>query len=312
MEKILSWLNQPLFPGSFLHIWMGITGFVLLMFVIVLLLMRERRKKAQPATSRKSPATERPQQMPVLELANLQGIGSRQEQQDFFGISQFDRYEEDGLLAILCDGMGGMAEGRKIAADTSSELMDAFPWEDDRDILAWIRRHSGKVYQQFRGHGGTTLVAVLLRKNALSFWCVGDSDLFLLRGGSLYALNLRQEFKNELVLRALDGAFPVEEAFADTQAGALSEYIGKENVRCDYTHIPFLLQAADVLLLCSDGVSDTLTLRQIRDMLALPPQACCEQLEKAILDVGSPNQDNYTAIVLKYHGKGEEQVDGSK
>lgn len=306
MEKILSWLNQPLFPGSFLHIWMGIAGFVLLMFVIVLLLMRERKKKAEPAMSRKSPATERPQQMPVLELANLQGVGNRQEQQDFFGISQFDRYEEDGLLAILCDGMGGMAEGRKIAAGTSSELMDAFPWEDDRDILAWIRQHSGKVYQQFRGHGGTTLVAVLIRKNALSFWCVGDSDLFLLRDGSLYSLNLRQEFKNELVLRALDGAFPVEEAFTDAQAGALSEYIGKENVQCDYTRIPFALQKEDTLLLCSDGVSDTLTLKQIRDMLAFSPQACCEQMEKAILAAQKPHQDNYTAIVLKYHGKEEE------
>ena len=98
----------------------------------------------------------------------------------------------------------------------------------------------------------------------------------------------------------------MEEAFVDVQAGALSEYIGKENVQCDYTRIPFLLQAEDALLLCSDGVSDTLTLRQIRDILALPPQACCEQLEKAILDVGRPNQDNFTAIVLKYHGKGEE------
>ncbi|WP_138296284.1 MULTISPECIES: PP2C family serine/threonine-protein phosphatase [unclassified Clostridium] len=312
MESVLSWLNQPLFPGSFLHIWMGIAGFVLLMLVIALPLIRRRKKKAPRGTPRKAPTTERPQQMPTLELANLQGIGSRQEQQDSFGISRFDRYEEDGLLVILCDGMGGMAEGRKIAADTASELMDAFPWENDKDIPAWIRQRSGKVYQQFRGHGGTTLVAALLRENALSFWCVGDSDLFLLRGGSLYSLNLRQEFKNELVLRAIEGAFPVEEAFVDVQAGALSEYIGKENVRCDYTRIPFLLQAEDVLLLCSDGVSDTLTLRQIRDMLALPPQACCEQLEKAILDVGRPNQDNFTAIVLKYHGKGEEQVDGSK
>lgn len=306
MENVLSWFNQPLFPDSFLHIWMGIAGFVLLMFAIALPLIRRRKKKAPHDTSRKAPTTERPQQMPALELANLQGIGSRQEQQDSFGISRFERYEEDGLLVILCDGMGGMAEGRKIAADTASELMDAFPWENDKDIPAWIRQRSGKVYQQFRGHGGTTLVAALLRKNALSFWCVGDSDLFLLRGGSLYSLNLRQEFKNDLVLRAIDGAFPVEEAFVDVQAGALSEYIGKENVQCDYTRIPFLLQAEDALLLCSDGVSDTLTLRQIRDILALPPQACCEQLEKAILDVGRPNQDNFTAIVLKYHGKGEE------
>lgn len=254
-----------------------------------------------------APRTERPRPLPVLELANLQGMGSREEQQDSFRISRLDRYEEDGLLAVLCDGMGGMAEGGMIAADTSSGLLGAFPWEDDGDVLDWIRQRSGKVYQQFRGHGGTTLVAALLRKNALSFWCVGDSDLFLLRGGSLYALNLRQEFKNELVLRALEGAFPVAEAFADAQAGALSEYIGKEVVRCDYTRIPFFLRREDTLLLCSDGVSDTLTLRQIREAMALPPQACCDGLEGEILAAEKPNQDNYTAIVLKYHGKGEEE-----
>ena len=83
--------------------------------------------------------------------------------------------------------------------------------------------------------------------------------------------------------------------------------MGKEDVRCDYTRIPFLLRREDTLLLCSDGVSDTLTLRQIREAMALPPQACCDGLEGEILAAEKPNQDNYTAIVLKYHGKGEEE-----
>ena len=308
MERVFSWLSQPLFPESAIRIWMGITGALLLLALMLALpLARRKKKRARHDVQGEAPRTERPQPLPVLELANLQGMGSREEQQDSFGISCLDRYEEDGLLAVLCDGMGGMAEGGMIAADTSSGLLGAFPWEDDGDVLDWIRRHSGKVYQQFRGHGGTTLVAALLRKNALSFWCVGDSDLFLLRGGSLYALNLRQEYKNELVLRALEGAFPVGEAFADAQAGALSEYMGKEDVRCDYTRIPFLLRREDTLLLCSDGVSDTLTLRQIREAMALPPQACCDRLEGEILAAEKANQDNYTAIVLKYHGKGEEE-----
>ena len=46
-----------------------------------------------------------PEPLPELELANLQGVGSREEQQDAFGISRMDRYEEDGLLAVLCDGV---------------------------------------------------------------------------------------------------------------------------------------------------------------------------------------------------------------
>ena len=308
MEDVLSWLNQPLLEDSFLRLWMAIAaGAVLVLaLLLVLVLIRKRKRKKKAESDGEEPVTEQPVPLPVLELANLQGIGSREEQQDAFGISRMARMEEDGLLAVLCDGMGGMAEGGRIAAETAAEMVAMFPWEDDGAVPEWVRQRSGRVYQQFRGHGGTTLVAALLRGRSLSFWCVGDSDLFLLREGRLYALNVRQEFKNDLVLRALEGAFPVEDAFTDPQAGALSEYIGKEDVICDYTYLPFALEPEDALLLCSDGVSDTLTLKQIREAMALPPQACCDRLEEEILTAGKPNQDNYTAIVLHYHGNGEE------
>ena len=46
--------------------------------------------------------------------------------------------------------------------------------------------------------------------------------------------------------------------------------------------------------------------------MQLSPQECCEKLEEAVMDKGKSNQDNYTAIVLKYHGKGEEQEDEGK
>ena len=307
MEGVRSWLNQPLLP--FLTVWMALAAgaALLLAMVLVLLLVRRGKKRKQEEQESEPPITERPAPLPVLELANLQGIGSREEQQDAFGISPVDRYEEDGLLAVLCDGMGGMAEGGLIALETTSQLMGSFPWAEDSSVPGWIAQHSARVYQQFRGQGGTTLVAALLKENRLSFWCVGDSDLFLLREGRLYSLNIRQEFKNDLVLRALEGAFPVEEAFCDPQADALSEYIGKEEAKCDHTRIPFLLQPEDALLLCSDGVSDTLTLKQIREAMALSSQACCDKLEEEILAAGKPGQDNYTAIALKYHGKNEEE-----
>lgn len=311
MKRVLTWLNQPLFPDSAILGWMAAAAgaaLLLVVLVVFVLIRRKKKKKKSEMTEQKEqtmkePTTERPEPLPEVELANLQGIGSREEQQDAFGISRMERYEEDGLLAVLCDGMGGMAEGGMIAVETASQLVGIFPWADDGDVPGWISQRSAKVYRQFRGHGGTTLVAVLLRGNRISFWCVGDSDLFLLRDGKLYGLNVRQEFKNDLILRAMDGAFPVEEAFHDPQAGALSEYIGKEEVRCDYTRMPFSLQREDALLLCSDGVSDTLTLKQIREAMLLAPQACCDRLEEEILAAGKPGQDNYTAIALRYHGR---------
>lgn len=309
MKHVISWLNTPLLEDSFLRIWMVAAAglaVILAVLAILLLIRRRRRKRKQSRVPVQEPITEQPVPLPILELANLQGIGSREEQQDAFGISPIDRLEEDGLLAVLCDGMGGMAEGGMIAGETVTQLLSLFPWEDDDGVAPWIVRHSNRIYQQFRGHGGTTLVAVVLRENRLSFWCAGDSDLFLLREGILYALNQRQEYKNELLLRTLEGALSVEDAYCDPQAGALSQYIGKEDVVCDYTRTAFPLQPEDTLLLCSDGISDILTLKQIREAMALPPEACCNRLEEETLAAANPNQDNYTAIVLKYHGpKGE-------
>lgn len=307
MDGVISRLFEPLVPGSPLPFWAALAAAAGLLLALGLFLwrLRSRRRKAAPA--RQEPRTEEPAPLPELELANLQGLGTREEQQDAFGLSRLEHMARHGLLAVLCDGMGGMAEGGRIAAETVAELISQFPWEDDDLIPAWVQARSSQVYGAFRGHGGTTLVAARLQAGRLSFWSVGDSDLFLLRQGRLTALSRRQEYQSELVLRALEHADGVEEAFLDPQAGALLEYIGKEDVHCDHTRLPFSLQPEDTVLLCSDGVSDTLTLRQIREAMALPPQACCDRLEAEIQAAAKPHQDNYTAIVWKYHGKEEKQ-----
>lgn len=304
MERLLSWLDQPLWPGGGIRLWMALgAGLVLLAAILIgAFLGRRARRRHKPP----EPVTREPKKQPALELANLQGMGMRAEQQDAFGMSPLDRYKENGLLAVLCDGMGGMAAGGAIAAETVAGLLGAFPWTDDGQTYQWIGQQSRRVYDGFRGQGGTTLVAALLRAGRLWFWCAGDSDLFLLRQGELYALHIPQEYRYALALQALEGGTSLEAAFLDPQAGALTEYIGKEAVTCRYTRIPLALEPEDTLLLCSDGVSDTLTRKQLREALTLPPQEACDRLEEGILAAGLAGQDNYTAIILRYHGEGEE------
>ena len=219
-----------------------------------------------------------------------------------------------GWSTVLCDGMGGMAEGGMIASQVVADILDAFPWQGDNVPKEKIGAMSARVYRQFRtARGDDARSGAGKRRKSLFFRRVGDSDPFLLREGKIYALNMRQEYKNDLLLRAVEGAFPPEEAFADHQAAALSEYIGKEQVICEQTRKPLLLLPEDTLLLCSDGVSDTLTLAQLREAMALPPAQCCGKLEQDILSADMPNQDNYTAIAVRYHGKVmEEHKDGSE
>ena len=128
----------------------------------------KKRKKAQTQQQPSEPTPESlrvttvltPEKTSILEIANLQGLGQREQQQDAFGISPADRYETDGILAVLCDGMGGMAV---------------------TSVPKLISACTQTIYQQFYGHGGCTLVAAWILGNQLQFWSVGDSDLFLLR-----------------------------------------------------------------------------------------------------------------------------------
>ena len=71
-----------------------------------------KKKKKRGDQAVEEPITERPEPLPELELANLQGVGSREEQQDAFGISRMDRYEEDGLLAVPVRRHGRYGGGR--------------------------------------------------------------------------------------------------------------------------------------------------------------------------------------------------------
>lgn len=253
----------------------------------------QRRKKAAAA------ATPAPSPASPLQIANLQGQGARCEQQDAFGLSRLSDYPEAGLLAVLADGMGGMAAGKAIAECTVAALLGDGP-APDAEWVARIEAQSRALYADYRGSGGCTLLLAYLLQNRLWFYSVGDSDLFLLRNGELTRMNRLHTFRNELYGRALQKECSIKTPEEHPQAAALSMYMGSADFVCDHTRRPFPLQAGDALLLCSDGVSGTLREAQLASALALPPEACARALEDAILRAQRPEQDNYTAIIIRY------------
>lgn len=306
MGAILDLLNAPLYEGSRFLGWAA-AAFVLL--PLLLLCLRVRRKKCTHA--KKPPRTSAPTSQPkegstprAIEVANLQGLGMREEQQDAFGMSALAEYEAKGLLAVLADGMGGLAMGAEIAQSIVSQALSG--WQGgmepnpEKEVLR-LSVINEEVHAQYGGQGGATAVLAYLCGGRLWFFCAGDSDLLLLRHKKLYALNARHEYQNELFADALYGRVSVEAALSDLQGAALSQYIGNRTVVFDYTKKPFLLECGDTLMLCSDGVSDTLSLGTIAACMALPAPACCQALERCIQDAGLINQDNYTAIVLQYN-----------
>lgn len=237
-----------------------------------------------------------------IEIANVQGIGNRTEQQDAFGASRISDYGTDGILLTVCDGMGGMASGGVIAREVMARVLEVFPWKEDFDVPGYLNSISSSVYDNFYGQGGSTIVMIHLKENLLRFWSIGDSDIFLQRDGKLIPLNIRHEYANELIVKAITLGFPVTNAFSDPQASALSDYIGKRNPMCETNRLPLELKDGDTVLLCSDGISDTLSFEQISADLALPVDEAASKMEQEIISANLENQDNYTGIILRYIG----------
>lgn len=308
MSGVIAWLQAPVFTGLGVARGAAAAFAALALAVVPFLLLRRKRKQRAHAAPDGSgaPVTGRPKaaRNPPVEAANLQGIGQREEQQDAFGLSSLAAYEKQGMLAVLCDGMGGMAQGREIAQAVAADILARFPLGDEEAISSWheaLASINRGVCARHGGNGGTTLVMAYLLLDKLWCWSVGDSDIFLLRENRLYAVNQRHEYLNDLFAKALDGALPLAQALEDPQRGALSRYIGHAQFGCDFTIDPFPLKDGDALLLCSDGVSDTLSLHELHQALMLPPEACCAELERGILAAEKANQDNYTAIAINFH-----------
>ena len=77
-------------------------------------------------------------------IANLQGIGTRTGQEDSFAVANaFDvvRIREEGLFFAVCDGMGGMKDG-KLASETAVRCLRQSFLEMDRggDMAVQLKR----------------------------------------------------------------------------------------------------------------------------------------------------------------------------
>ncbi|MGJ5234982.1 PP2C family protein-serine/threonine phosphatase [Bradyrhizobium oligotrophicum] len=91
--------------------------------------------------------------------------------------------EKDFDLAIVCDGLGGMKHGGEASILGLSTFVSSvvrfshLPMEDR--LLVGMREANDRIFQAFRGHGGTTLSAIAIGRNGSAAVChVGDSRIY--------------------------------------------------------------------------------------------------------------------------------------
>ena len=140
-----------------------------------------------------------------------------------------------------------------------------------------------------------------IKNGELYYSSVGDSSVSLLRNGVLTQLNREHTLKIELDEKAARGEISFEEAQSDSQRNALTSYIGIDGeLQRDYNSEAIGVLPGDRLLLMTDGVFGTVSNEEIAAIVSGSDiYNAGIMLENAIVQKGKPNQDNYTAIILK-------------
>ena len=240
-----------------------------------------------------------------MKLAGKTDVGRvRQDNQDDY---RAGRLPGDAAWLLVCDGMGGARGGRKASQSACNIIERCFqeqyaskclPGEEEtflkKTLLSANRFVFQKAMQDEALAGmGTTAVCALVRSGQIFLCHAGDSRAYLFRDGKLVQLTHDHSYVQELVDC---GTITVEEAEHHPQKNIITRALGVDyRLEPEYTHTA--LRSGDLLLLCSDGLTNAVPREQMEELLSsgafydLP-----DRLIHAANENGGP--DNITALLL--------------
>ncbi|MCY4346507.1 MAG: protein phosphatase 2C domain-containing protein [Aestuariivita sp.] len=253
-----------------------------------------------------------------VDVAGGQIVGSRDHQEDFFVIHR-DVVLDDkkkGILAILCDGMGGHSKGEiasKLACETFYDRFINYAELDLRDRLHFSLVSANDAIQAAVKENpeyskmGTTLVALVIYRNLLHWISVGDSPLWLKRKRKLRRLNADHSMAPVLDKLAEIGEITAEEAISDKGRNQLrSALTGSKVGLINISNDPLTLASGDEIVLASDGLK-SLETDEISHLLSMSRSRSAEIQTLALLEEVSRknqnSQDNTTVVILKCDSK---------
>ena len=250
---------------------------------------------------------------PGLRVGNVQGIGQRERQEDSFAVCNVSdpaALEREGFFAVVCDGMGGMADGNEASEAAVASFVQLFrsllaEGDIPRQLREGAQAVSDGIFQRFHGQSGTTAVAARIFQGGLHWLSVGDSAIFLKRGAGVFQLNREHTCLNDLYLEELRRE-PIQKARAEGNEDArrLTAFVGIDCLdRVDQSLRPWVLRDGDVILLCSDGISGVLSPAELLEAMSLPPDEGCRLLETMVREKALPAQDNYTGVMIAWQSE---------
>jgi serine/threonine protein phosphatase PrpC len=213
------------------------------------------------------------------------------------------------LVGCVIDGVGGYSGGESaasIARDTISQRLDklsgdVLPALKEAFVAAnekiWQERHASR--QHSRMACVLSLAVADLSANQFYYAHLGDTRLYLFRDGSLVKISHDQSFVGFL---EDSGRLTEKEAMQHPKRNEIDSALGfKASIHPDEDvetgQSPFL--PGDLLLLCSDGLTDMVNKATITAALAAP--GSLESVGTALINAANQHggKDNVTVVLIK-------------
>lgn len=254
----------------------------------------------------------------LLNLSTSERMTSSQDASEFVIVSRKWEVEDEGIVLAVSDGMGGALAG-EVASQMAVETIWQRLGNDDPDktlspnesALSLVEKlydatvyanhlihRQGRTDPQYNGMGAT-FTGVGITLDGADLIQVGDSRGYLIRNAKIYQVTKDQS----LVQQLIDSQqISPEEAETHALKNVILQALGAQN---EVYPVPARLapQREDILLLCSDGLSNKLPaedlLRIVNENLENLETACAFLIKEANERGG---EDNITVILARLTG----------
>lgn len=208
-------------------------------------------------------------------------------------------------LFIVADGMGGHKAGDYASRLCVEEVVKSIQNSSLRTPIGIIGEAINKANkkvcevslnnQDYEGMG-TTLVITTIVDKCLYVANIGDSRMYLIRNGIIKQITIDHSFVEEMVRL---GKIRKEDARTHPKKNVIMKAIGTEKqIVPDYFEID--LKKDDIILLCSDGLSNMLEDIEIKDIILNTKGV--DNAGKMLVNKANENggRDNIAVILLKF------------
>lgn len=219
------------------------------------------------------------------------------------------------LLAVICDGMGGLAKGEVASACMIRAFSDWFrlelpgllsaglspealrgSWEA---LVAHVNQKISDYSDRYNVSMGTTCVALLIVNETYYIMNIGDSRIYLI-SENIYQLTKDQTY----IQREMDaGRMTYEQAMADPQRNVLLQCVGASAViEPDFFMGDITINQC--YMLCCDGFRHVINAREFFDILNPVNNTDPGGMQQNLVYLTELNKqrletDNITAILIR-------------